>query len=105
MLSKSRKRGFSLLELLAVITIIGALAAIIIPRLSGSTDAAKQAGAAQYRSDLNDALETYYFENGSFPPDLETLHTSGYYSEPIPLNPVTNQPFELNPANGRVKID
>ncbi len=102
---RSRARGFSLLELLAVITILGVIAAIVVPRIVASTVAAKQAGAAQYRADLNDALEKYYFDTGLTPPDLETLHTLGYYSEPIPLNPVTNQPFVLDPATGHVKID
>jgi general secretion pathway protein G len=103
--SRPRASGFSLLELLAVVTILGVIAAIVIPRISVSADAAKQAGTLQYRSDLNDSLERYYFETGGFPPDLETLKTQGYYPEAIPLNPVTNQPFQLNSATGRVKID
>ena len=100
---KVRKSGFSLLELLAVITIMGILAVIVIPRIGNSTDQAKQNGALQYRRDLNSALERYYFDRGSFPNDLDELHTEGYYDVPIPLNPVTNQPFELDPATGRVK--
>jgi len=100
---KKPSNGFSLLELLAVITILGIIAAVVMPRITASTTAAKQAGALQFRSDLNDALEKYFFDTNTFPPDLQTLYTDGYYSEPIPLNPVTNQPFQLDTATGRVK--
>lgn len=100
-----RKYGFSLLELLAVVTIIGIIAAITIPRLSSSTDVAKEKCSLQYRADLNAALEKHYFDTNTLPPDLDTLYTSGYYSEPIPLDPTTNLPFQLDVTTGRVKID
>lgn len=101
---KCRKNGFSLLELLAVVTIMGVIAAVTIARIASSTDTAKQKCSLQYRADLNAALERHYFETSSFPMDLDTLYTAGYYSEPIPLDPVTNLPFELDVANGRVAI-
>ena len=103
--SRQQRRGFSLLELLAVVTIIGVLAALVLPRIATSTDNAKQAGATQYRADLNAALENYFFETNRLPKDLETLYTSGYYSEPIPVNPVTNLPFQLDATTGRVRVD
>lgn len=100
---KRRREGFSLLELLAVVTIIGVIAALTIPRISSSTDTAKEKCSTQYRADLNASLEKYYFDTNTFPADLNTLYTTGYYSEPIPLDPVTNQPFQLDASTGRVK--
>jgi len=100
-----RKYGFTLLELLAVVTIIGVIAAITIPRISSSTHSAKEECSNQYRADLNAALERHHFDTDSFPPDLDALHTTGYYAEPIPLDPLTNLPFQFDVATGRVKID
>ncbi|HJN12539.1 MAG TPA: type II secretion system protein [Pirellulaceae bacterium] len=101
---RPNRRGFSLLELLAVVTIMGIIAAIVVPRLTYSTTTAKQNGELQYRGDLNNAIEKYYFDRSAFPPDLDTLYTDGYYPAPIPNNPVTNVPFVLDPATNRVKI-
>jgi len=100
---RSPRLGFSLLELLAVVTIMGIIAAVVVPRLTQSTTTAKTNGELQYRGDLNNALERYYFDTGAYPADLDTLHTDGYYPTAIPNNPVTNLPFELDTATNRVK--
>jgi len=100
----AKNRGFSLLELLAVVTIMGIIAAVVVPRMTASTTTAKVNGELQYRSDLNNALERYYFDIGSYPADLDTLYTDGYYPTAIPNNPVTNVPFEIDPATNRVKF-
>ena len=101
----SKRSGLSLLELLAVITILGIIATITIPRISTATNEAKESGATFYRHELNDALERYYFDTNSLPVDLDTLHSTGYYPDPIPLNPVTNEPFELDADTGRVRVN
>ena len=103
-LNQSKKRrGFSLLELLAVVTIMGIIAAVVVPRLTQSTTTAKINGELQYRGDLNNAIERYYFDTGAYPADLDVLHTDGYYPTPIPLNPVTNLPFTIDATTNRVK--
>ena len=61
------KAGFTLIELMVVIIILGLLAAIVMPRIVGETDKARYgAGQAQMRI-LEDALKRYKLDNGVFP--------------------------------------
>lgn len=62
-----KQQGFTLLELLIVIVIIGILALIIVPGLASGP---KRARDAQRKSDMRavkNALETYYNDNNSYP--------------------------------------
>lgn len=58
MLSKkiNNKKGFTLIELIVVIAILGILAAIAIPRLGGFTDSAKESGDKVLAAGLKDAF-------------------------------------------------
>ena len=63
----SKKNGFTLIEMLIVVTIIGILTSIVIPRLKSSkTEASKNAHRAE-RLTINNQLETYFFLNGEAP--------------------------------------
>ena len=98
-----RKRGFSLLEMLAVIIIIGIIAAIIIPRIGGHTATAKANVCHQYRGDLNSALDRYYFENGTWATSLSEIEANDdYYPAEVPVCPVTGQAYIIDPATHRI---
>jgi prepilin-type N-terminal cleavage/methylation domain-containing protein len=87
---KRRSSGFSLLELLAVVTILGIIAVVVIPRISVSAGTAKANAAAQSQAEINSAIERYYFDTGSFPTDLATLFGSAtYFPDGAPKNPYT----------------
>jgi len=101
---RPKRRGFSLLDLLAVVTIMGIIAAVVIPRFTFSTNTAKENGELQYRGDLNNAIERYHWDKSAYPSSLDVLYTEGYYPVPIPNSPVTNIKFELDPATNRVKL-
>lgn len=59
--------GFTLIELMVVILIIGLLATIVVQNLKGATDKAKRIKAQADISALKTALDRYYLDNGSYP--------------------------------------
>jgi len=63
----STQNGFSLIELMVVIVILGILAGMIMPKLMGRTDDAKQVKAAVDIAALDTALKMYKLDNGEYP--------------------------------------
>ena len=63
--------GFTLVELMVVIAIMGVLAAIAIPRFSGATDRADAAKVEADMSTMASALEVYRVNHGSYPGSLD----------------------------------
>jgi len=59
--------GFTLIELMVVIIILGLLAAIVMPRIVGETDKARYGAAQVQMRILEDALKRYKLDNGAFP--------------------------------------
>lgn len=59
--------GFTLIEMMVVILIIGLLALMIVPRLKGVADRAKRTKAQADIAELKQALDRYYLDNGSYP--------------------------------------
>jgi general secretion pathway protein G len=64
---KKDDRGFTLIELMVVIVILGILAGLIIPRIMGRPDEARQAKAQIQIQALETALKLYRLDNGNYP--------------------------------------
>jgi len=70
---KSRQAGFTLIELMVVIIILGVLAGLIIPRIMGRPDEARQAKAKIQMEALESALKLYKLDNGGYPTTEQSL--------------------------------
>ena len=80
--------GFTLLELLVVMTIIGILAAIAVPALRDSPQRAREATLKEDLFTMRSVIDQYHGDKGSYPPDLATLVSAGYVRK-IPIDPMT----------------
>lgn len=94
---QSNKKGFTLIELMLVVVILGILVAMVVPRLAGRSEQARKAAAkADIESNIALALDMYELDNGSYPEDLGALITKpstggenwhGPYLKKKPLDP------------------
>ena len=102
---RKRRGGFSLLELLAVVTILGIIALVVIPRISVSSTKAKEEADRQNQSEINSAVERWYFDKGTYPADdLSDIGTNNtYFPDGIPENPVDGSAYALDSTTKRVK--
>lgn len=105
-----KSAGFSLLEMLVVLVIIGLIASLVGPRLFSRVDTSKVQVAETQSRMLRSAVQTYRLEVGSLPTVAEGLdvlyHAPGderararwrgpYLDEPVPLDPWDN-PYQYS---------
>jgi general secretion pathway protein G len=67
------QRGFTLVELLLVLVILGVLAAIVIPKFSGRTEQARIAATQTQISTFSTALDAFEVDNGFYPKGKDGL--------------------------------
>ncbi len=111
------EQGFTLIEIMVVILILGLLATLVVQNLRGATDKAKRVKAQADIASFKTALDRYYMDNGLYPTSdqglqaLVTAPTSGNapsnyepggYIEKVPLDPWGNPYFYQSDGNGYV---
>ena len=86
-----------------VVLILGALAAIAIPRIMGGSAAAKANGCKTNIDTLNCQIELYYANNGAYPADLTAVSTNvAYFPDEVPTCPMTGAAYPATLVNNRV---
>lgn len=100
------RKGFTLIEILFVVVVIGILAAIVIPRLTTTTATAKENACDANKANINTQIEKYYFDTGSWPSeDLSEMvppTTYDYFPDGLPTCPVSGSAYEMNTTTHRV---
>jgi general secretion pathway protein G len=102
---RSGQDGFTLIEIMVVILILGLLATLVVQNLRGATDKAKRVKAQADISALKTGLDRYYLDSGSYPTTEQGLQSlvaapaggnvpanyeSGGYIQSIPKDPWGN---------------
>lgn len=111
--SAAKKKGFTLLELMVVLVILGALIGLIAPNILSRADDAKVSVAKTQMRNIMSALDLYKLDNGSVPSTAQGLEAlvskpSGYpeaknwktggYMKKLPLDPWGNEFVYISPG-------
>lgn len=111
--SKSKQAGFTLLEVMVVVVILGILAALVVPKIMSRPDQARIIAARQDVATLMQALKLYRLDNQRYPSTEQGLQAlvsrpatvpppvnwkAGGYLDRLPADPWGNPYQYLNPG-------
>lgn len=80
--------GFTLLELMTVVTIVGILATLAVPNYQLSVKKAREGALKQALFVLRDVIDQYRTDKGTYPQALTDLVAAGYLRS-VPMDPIT----------------
>lgn len=88
-LTRNKKvNGFTLIELMVVMAILGTLLAVVVPRYFDGLKRAEEAALKEDLKEMREAIDYYYEDKNAYPPTLETLVTERYIKF-LPEDPMT----------------
>lgn len=98
------RSAFSLMELLAVVTVLGIIAALVLPRVITGTDQAKEKTCLHNRTEINITVERYYLHTDSWPAnDLSDIAAdTEYFPDGLPTCPVSGAAYRVDATTHRV---
>ncbi|HAJ72878.1 MAG TPA: type II secretion system protein G [Methylophilaceae bacterium] len=86
--SPNKKQGFTLVELLVVLSILALLLTLAVPRYFKSIERAKEATLKHDLNSMRDGIDKYYADHGKYPESLEELSKQKYINK-LPIDPIT----------------
>lgn len=113
MIKRNKRKGFTLVEILVVVVILGLLAALVVPQVIGQGEEARRTAASVQISEIEKALDLYRLHNSMYPTTeqgisaLVTKPTTspvprkfpeGGYLKKVPLDPWGNQFIYRSPG-------
>lgn len=105
------KKGFTLIEILIVISLIGVLIVFLVPRISGVRDLTREAAVKSVMHSVQLSVEAYLAENNTYPIvtsaiSLNKLYDQylkvGGYLSSLPKNPFTNKAYADGDKAGKI---
>jgi prepilin-type N-terminal cleavage/methylation domain-containing protein len=98
------RAAFTFLELLAVVTILGLIAALVLPRVISGSDVAKDKSCYHNRAEINITVERYYLHTGNWPAsDLSDIGADqDYFPDGLPTCPVSGAAYRIDGSTHRV---
>ncbi len=81
-------RGFTIIELMIVVTIIGILATLAIPSYQAAVVKAKESALRQNLFSIRDVIDQHRADKGKYPETIQSLVGAGYLRR-VPTDPIT----------------
>jgi general secretion pathway protein G len=97
--------AYSLVEILAVVTLMGILALVLVPRFSGHTGQAKTNSCQVNKANIEVQVQLWYRQNGTWPAsDLSDIGGDPkYFPDGLPPCPVDGSRYELDTTRYQVR--
>lgn len=84
------QQGFTIIELLVVMTVLAVLASLVVPRYMDKVETARETVLKQDLQGLRAAIDQFYRDQARYPESLDEL-VSKRYIRAIPVDPITEQ--------------
>lgn len=85
-----RRRGFTLIELMAVMAIIALLVGLVAPKYFSTVSRAEETALKSSLFQMRDAIDKFYSDQARYPTELSEL-VSARYLRAIPIDPLTQR--------------
>jgi len=102
MIRREEANGFTMIELMIVVSIVGILATLAVPSYQGTLIRAREAALRQDLFTMRDVLDQHRADQGKYPPSLQALVGAGYLRA-IPSDPFTNSATTWQEITGTVE--